>query len=313
MIVNPSTAPSPNANAPAQVDREDSLVEEEERCGRAAGRADPVRPVDDQVDAASNSCWYELVDRGVDGRVFAADAGAGEEAGQVEEPGSERECRGDGRRDVDREGQDEKLLAPEPVGHLPEEQRAHARPDHIDRSGDADLAGGDRYSRPGFGQPAGDGTDDGDFETVKDPHRTEPDDHEPVKPRPREAIEPRRNPGLDFAGLYAHPSRISGEPERNPRLKQFFCIMQRASQCNDCLSRARAPYDLHVRGKHLAVVMPARLRRGGAEVLPHRRSSSPVRAGLRPGRPRRPRSARPLIGLLPLRLWRYAGRLRRPR
>src|SRR5699024_5342499 len=85
----------------------------------------------------------ELVDRGVDRRVLAADPGAGEEAAEEEVPGGEREGRGDGRHEVEHEGPQEELLAAQPVGELSEEQRAEACADDVDGTGDADLGGAD--------------------------------------------------------------------------------------------------------------------------------------------------------------------------
>ena len=57
---------------------------------RAGGRADPERAVDRQVDAAAVLGGDQLVDRGVDGGVLAADAGAGEEPGRRSTRGSAR-------------------------------------------------------------------------------------------------------------------------------------------------------------------------------------------------------------------------------
>ena len=74
--------------APADVGGEDVLVEQHDRQGRARGRAEPERAIDDQVDGAAHAGRDQLVDGGVDRRVLAADAGAGEEAADREERGT---------------------------------------------------------------------------------------------------------------------------------------------------------------------------------------------------------------------------------
>ena len=86
----------------------------------------------------------QFVDRGVDCRVFAADAGAGEEAHHEEVPGRKGERGRDSGREVDRQGEHEQLLATEAVGQLAEEQRAQAGARDVDGCGHTDLGGADR-------------------------------------------------------------------------------------------------------------------------------------------------------------------------
>jgi hypothetical protein len=63
---------------PAQVRGEEVLVEQDHRQDRAAGGAQPERPVDDQIDPTADPGRDELVDGGVDGGVLAPDPDAGE-------------------------------------------------------------------------------------------------------------------------------------------------------------------------------------------------------------------------------------------
>ena len=66
----------------------------------------------------------ELLDRGINGRVFAADAGAGEETKQGEAPEAPRAGGRRGREQVDGKRNKKKLLPPEAIGQPAEEDRA---------------------------------------------------------------------------------------------------------------------------------------------------------------------------------------------
>src|SRR4051794_28015440 len=77
-ITSPSSAPSPNAI------RQPRLAEKMFSSSRISDRpepedaADPERAVDRQVDLPAHARGDQLVDRRVDRRVLAADAGAGD-------------------------------------------------------------------------------------------------------------------------------------------------------------------------------------------------------------------------------------------
>ena len=85
------------------------------------------------------------------------------------------------------------FLRPKSIGELAEEQRTEARTGDVDGGGDADLAGGQLDAASRFGQSLGDIADHRDFEAVEYPDATESDDHPPVKPRPRQPVQPARN------------------------------------------------------------------------------------------------------------------------
>ena len=111
------------------------------------GRADPERPVDGDVDAAPVLGGDQLVDRGVDRGVLAADAGTGDGRGRRSTTRVHRE-RGQHRADqIDAEGDQEQLLAAEPVGQLAEEQRADAGAGDVDRARLADVGAGHAQAR----------------------------------------------------------------------------------------------------------------------------------------------------------------------
>jgi hypothetical protein len=120
--------PQPEGEPPAQVDREQVLVQQQQRQRGPEHGPEPERPVDHQVDPPPEPGRDELVDGRVDGRVLAADAGPGEEPAGVEPQRVHRERGQHGRHQVQDQGDDEQLLAPEPVGQVAEEQRPRQAP-----------------------------------------------------------------------------------------------------------------------------------------------------------------------------------------
>ncbi len=181
------------AEPPAEVLGEDVGVQHHDGQQGAADRAEPVAAVDDQVDPAAVLGGDQLVDRGVDGRVLAADAEAGEEAEEEEPPGLEGEGGQRRGRQVDGERHHEQLLAAVAVGEPAEEEGAGTGARHVQSGGDTgDLGGGDGQAAAVLGEAAGDVADDGDFQTVQDPDGAEADHDHPVPARPRQAVEPGR-------------------------------------------------------------------------------------------------------------------------
>ena len=69
----------------ASRDRDEHVrIEQPHRQERAARRADPEAAVDGKIDASAQARRDQFLDRRIDGRIFAADAGTGEEAEQQE-------------------------------------------------------------------------------------------------------------------------------------------------------------------------------------------------------------------------------------
>ena len=189
----------PEGEPPADVGGEERRVEQGDRGEGAAGGAEPVAAVDHQVDPAAHPGRDQLVDRRVDRRVLAADAGAGEEAGDEEVQRAEGEGGGDRGDDVDAEGEQEELLAAEAVGELAEEEGAEAGAGDVEGGRGADLAGVEHEAAALFGQALADAADDRHLEPVEDPDRAQPDHDHPVEFRPGEAVEARWNARLDRA------------------------------------------------------------------------------------------------------------------
>ena len=187
---------------PAEIALEHGGVEQEQRRETADGGTHPIAPVDRQVHLPPVACWDQLIDGRVDGRVLAADAGAGEEAEQEEHPRLGRERGGHRGQQVEAEREHEQLFAPVAVRELPEEQRAQTGAGDIDRGGRSDVRGVEVDAAAALGQPRGDRADDRDLEAVEDPYRAEPDDDAPVEARPRQPVEPSGNVGTDGPVAY---------------------------------------------------------------------------------------------------------------
>src|SRR5690606_22365743 len=98
--------------------------EQDERAEGAERGAEPVRAVDREVGATADTRGQELVDRGVDGGVLAADARARDRAEEDEHPEARRERRQEGRPEIDGERDEEELLPPQLVRQPPEDERA---------------------------------------------------------------------------------------------------------------------------------------------------------------------------------------------
>ena len=181
-------------------------VQEDERDERAEDRAGPVAAVDPDVDTAAILRGHHLVDRGVDGRVLAADSHARDEPRPVEvdepQPAAvvHRERRKPCAEEVQEERDDEEPLPPELIRHPPEDERTHDLADEVHRRDQPDLGRG-HVERVGLDEDTGHGARDRDLEAVEDPGGPEPGDHPRVERRPAQAIEPRRDRGANRPGF----------------------------------------------------------------------------------------------------------------
>ena len=65
---------------PAEIGRQPARAQKGDGAKRAQGGAEPKAAVDRKVGAPTKPRWHQLLDRRVDRRVLAADAGAGQQA-----------------------------------------------------------------------------------------------------------------------------------------------------------------------------------------------------------------------------------------
>ena len=253
----------PEGQPPAEVDARRGSRRAARRTARAGGGAEPEGAVDREVDPAARARGDQLVDRGVDRRVLAADAQAGEEAEDPEGGGAPRERGRDRGDQVDGERDHEQLLAPEAVGELAEEERPDGGAGDVARAAEGDLEGAEP-ERLLVLQAAGDRADDRDLEAVEDPDGAQPDDDQPVPAAPRQPVHAGRDArrdGLAGArclhghGLPAAPRRHApGGPRRrvsrrraSSRLRSIARIscssgsLESTSRTTPCTSRSSWP------------------------------------------------------------------------
>ena len=243
--------------------------------------------------AAAVPARDQLVDRGVDRRVLAADAESGQEPEQEEPPRREGQ-RGQRRREqVDAQGDHEQLLAAEPVGEPAEEQRAHAGPSDIDRGAEAgDLGLGDVQPAARLADLPGDVADDGDFQAVEDPDGAEADHDHPVPPRPRQPVQARRDLRGDRPGLNVSSCGFALPGGRRAKLRG-----------GAARPGARSRPSVHRRGRRAPVPparvhgeQPARGRAGGATSSARGRRASPAGTGSHHGSRENSRRTAPAAG-----------------
>ena len=184
-------------------------VEQEQRGTRAGGGAEPETPIHDQVDAAAIARRDELIDRRVDGRIFAADAepGDGTKGGKAQR--IPRGCRSEHAGEIDGKGDIEDELASVPIGEPPEHQRADDRARDVGGSRAANLRRG-QAKRLCILEDWTDGADDRDFETIEDPGDTERQHDQEMKAAPGKSIEPGGNVGFERASCSASTCETDG-------------------------------------------------------------------------------------------------------
>src|SRR6195256_3461500 len=181
---------------PAELRIDHARVEDDERNDRAERGADPETAVDDEIRASAVARGDHFLDRRVDGGVFAADARAGQETEGGEAPQIPGQ-RGPRRRgEVDREGDEEDLLTPQPVREPAEKERPEDRA--------AQISAG-RYSDLGVAEPQDGARLEGaperagqrDLEAVENPRDAQRHHNPRMEAVPWQAIETGRDIGLD--------------------------------------------------------------------------------------------------------------------
>ena len=142
-MMSPSTAPMKKAMRQPISGAKQCGIEQHDRARGADCGADPEAAVDDEIGPAAIARRHQLLDGRIDGGVFAADPGAGQEPEQHEAPQIPRECGGGGGDQIDRKRDEEQPLAPEPVGEPAEEQRAQHGAGDIGAAGNPDIGIGE--------------------------------------------------------------------------------------------------------------------------------------------------------------------------
>ena len=185
---------------PSPFCRDERRIEEHNRDHRAERRADPETAVDREVELAAVARGNQFLDGRIDGRIFAADAAAGEEAKHEEGEAVPGEAGQRRRNKVDNDGDEEEHFASESIGQPAEKQRANNGAEKVGAARQSNLGIGEMKRRALF-QGRRDRAGERDLESVENPRNAQRDDDQNVKAAPWQAFEPRRNEGRDLFRL----------------------------------------------------------------------------------------------------------------
>ncbi len=186
------------SDPPAVVRRKQRGIEQHDGTQCADRGTDPEAAVDDEIGPAAIPRRHQFLNGRVDRSVFAADAGAGEETKQrVARDIPRQRGRGCGR-EIQRERDEEQLLAADPVGEPAEAERAEHCAGEIGAAGKPDIGVGEAH-RGTVLERARQRTRERHFKPVENPGDAERQHDAGVKAAPAEIVETKRDRGLDDA------------------------------------------------------------------------------------------------------------------
>src|SRR6185436_20462327 len=209
------------SDAPADVGMEPSRIEQREAKARAERRANPEAAIDREIHAAAQARGNEFVYRGIDRRIFAADAESGEEPAHQESKEIVGKGRGKRRAQVNREGKQEQAFPAKAVREPAKKQGAEHGATNIGRTGPADLRGR-KTERIRPLENAAYRADQRNFQPVQHPGDSKRDHHAPVPARPWQPIESSGDVGVNQLGpptanrSTSHHSCAFGFTSENP-------------------------------------------------------------------------------------------------
>ena len=195
---------------PAEIGSGDCRIEQHDRGCCAERGADPEAAVDDEIGPAAIARRHQLLDGGVDRGVFAADARTGEKTKQRVARDIPRQRGGGGRREIDRERDEEQFLAADAIGEPAEADRAEHGAGKIERVGEADVEIGEMHASGLCFQRARQRAGERHLEPVENPGDAERQHHAGVEAAPGQRIQPRRDRGLDQAIVARRRARMRG-------------------------------------------------------------------------------------------------------
>ena len=194
---------------PAEIGADQRRIEQHDGADRAERGPDPEAAVDDEIGPAAIARRHQFLDRRIDRGVFAADPRAGEEPEQRVASDTPRQRGCGGRREIDRERDEEQFLAPDPVGQPAEAERAEHGAGEIGAVGKSDIEIR-KMQRRAFLQRAGQRAGQRDFQPIQNPGDPERQHDAGVKSAPAQIIEPRGNAGFDDAIIVLLSRRGNG-------------------------------------------------------------------------------------------------------
>lgn len=166
---------------PADVGREERRVEQGQRGDTADRGSHPEAAVDREIDAPSVAAGISSLMAELIAEYSPPMPTPVRNRHRKEVPGHDRERRGDGGHQVDREGEHEEFLAAVAIRQLAEEQRPEAGTGDVECADRPDVSGTHADPAVRLGQLGRHGPHDRDLEAVQHPDGPEADDDPPVK------------------------------------------------------------------------------------------------------------------------------------
>src|SRR5215212_3373338 len=167
----------------------------------------PKTAVDDEVGPAPHARRDELLDRRVDGRVLAPDAGPGEEPEEAEAPEVPGEGGGGGRRKVNEKRDKEEFFTPETIRQPAEEDGAEHCAGQVGAAGEPDVRVAEAERRAFF-ERTGERARKRHLQSVQNPADAKRHDDESVEPSPGQPVEARRDVSLNRIDPHA-PAQVA--------------------------------------------------------------------------------------------------------
>jgi len=203
---------------PAEIGSDHSRIEQNDGADRTHRRADPKAAVDHQIGPSAITRGHQFLNRRIDCRVFAADAGAGEKSKQRvarDIPGQRR--RG-GSGEIKRQCDEEQFPAPDPIGEPAEPESAEHGAREIGAVGKSDVEIGELKCRTFF-QRTRQCAGQRDLQSIQNPGDAEGKHDAGVETAPAQTVETEGNTGFDD-GIIVVPSRRShcGGRRKNCRI-----------------------------------------------------------------------------------------------
>ena len=181
---------------PAMVRCEQLGIEQHDGGDRANRRANPETAVDHEIGPSAIARRHQFLDRRIDRGIFAADTCASQEAKQRITRHAPGQRRRSGRRQIDRQRDEEQFLAPDPVGQPAKAERADHGAGKIRAVGQPDIEIR-KLKRRAFLQRTRQRACKRNLKPVEYPGDAEREHDTGVKAAPAQAIKPRRYAGLD--------------------------------------------------------------------------------------------------------------------
>ena len=188
---------------PSEIGAHHLRIQQDDSAHRADRGPDPETAVDDQIGPAAIARRHQFLNRRVDRGILSADAGAGEKPEQRVAPDVPRQRRGCRGHEIERQRDEEQLLASETVRQPAEAERAQHRAGQIGAVGETDIEVTEAKRSAVF-QRARQRACQSHLESIENPGDAQSRDDARMETAPAQRIEPRRNIRFDHAAIDIH-------------------------------------------------------------------------------------------------------------